>query len=305
LHIQKMNFMKPFFIKKILIPVDFSFTSLKAVDHAVSIAKLSKAEIILLHVIENIHSTTDPLFFAVPREATFDSDLMRLSNESLERVTNRIKSKGYHNVRGLAISGRTHTQILKVSKRLKVDLIVMGTHGVSGFREFIMGSNAYRVVTDATCPVLTVQRRNKATGFKNILVPFTANPHSREKVGFAIKVAEMFGSKISVLGFDTGLTKAHSKKILLQGNQIQSVVGKHNLECNVKITEEPYTAKIILDYSKEINADLLTVIGNIDKRDITEYFKGSLAQQLINHSEIPVLSIHAIFNPETIDLRFY
>jgi nucleotide-binding universal stress UspA family protein len=297
--------MKQLFMKRIMIPVDFSFTSLKAVDHALNIAKLSQAEIILLHVIENIHSTTDPLFFAVPRETSIDAELMRLSNESLERVTKRIKSKGYHNVRGMTVTGRTHSQIIKTSKRLKVDLIVMGTHGVSGFREFIMGSNAYRVVHDANCPVLTVQRRNKATGFKNILVPFTDTPHSREKVIFTMRMAEMFSSKISVLGFDAGETKAHTKKIEKQGEQIKMLVEKHGVQCDVKITQQPYTAKIILDHCNKIGADLLTVIGNTDKRDITEYFKGSLAQQLINHSVIPVLSIHAIYRPEKIDLRFY
>jgi nucleotide-binding universal stress UspA family protein len=294
--------MKPFFIKRILIPVDFSFTALKAVDHAVNIAKLAQAEIYLLHVIENIHSTTDPLYFSIPKERTLDADLTRISNESLNRISNKIQSKGFSNIKTMTVFGRTHTEILKTAKKIKADLIVMGTHGVTGFQEFIMGSNTYRVVSDAECPVLSVQRKNKPLGYKNILVPFTDSVHSREKVSFAIKVAELFGAKISVLGFDNGDSKAHSKKIALQAEQIKKVVEKHQLNSTIKITDQPYTAKTVLDYSKKINADLITVTGNVDKRDITEYFKGSLSQQLINHSELPVLSIHKNVNPKTIAL---
>jgi nucleotide-binding universal stress UspA family protein len=294
--------MKSFFIKRILIPVDFSFTALKAVDHAVNIAKLAQAEIYLLHVIENIHSTTDPLYFSIPREGSLDEELTRISNVSLNRIANKIKSKGLTNIHTLTVFGRTHKEIIKTAKKIKADLIVMGTHGVTGFQEFIMGSNTYRVVSDAECPVLSVQRKNKAVGYKNILVPFTDSIHSREKVSFAIRVAELFGSKISILGFDTGDTKAHSKKIALQAEQIKKVVEKHKLNNTIKIVQLPYTAKTLLDYSKKINADLITVTGNVDKRDITEYFKGSLSQQLINHSELPVLSIHKNVNPKTIAL---
>ncbi len=297
--------MKPFFIRRILIPVDFSFTSLKAVDHAISIAKAAKAEIFLLHVIENIHSTTDPMYFSMPREVSLDADLAKISNESLSKVADRIKSKGILKVRSITIFGRTHAQIIKMSRKIKADLIVMGTHGVSGIKEFIMGSNTYRVVSDAECPVLSVQRKNKSGGFKNILVPFTDTAHSRSKVVYAIMMAELFGAKVNVLGFDTGLTKAHTKKIALQANQIKEMVEKHGLTCTVKITGEPYTAKTVLSYVKKAGIDLITVTGNTDKRDITEYFTGSLAQQFINHSELPVLSIHAIFNPKTIDLTFY
>lgn len=297
--------MKPFFISRILIPVDFSFTSLKAVDHAVTIAKVANAEIFLLHIIENIHSTTDPIYFSMPKERALEADLARMSDEALTKVAEKVKKKGIEKVRTITVFGRTHNQIVKMSKSLKADLIVMGTHGVSGFREFIMGSNTYRVVSDAECPVLSVQRKNKAGAFKNILIPFTDSAHSRAKVVYAIKMAELFGAKVNVLGFDSGIIPTHAKKIALQAKQIKGMVEKHGLVCTVKITNEPYTAKTVLNYAKKTGIDLLTVTGNTEKRDITEYFTGSLAKQFINHSELPVLSIHAIFNPKTIDLTFY
>ncbi len=88
----------------------------------------------------------------------------------------------------LIVTGRTHKLIIKTAKKLKVDIIVMGTHGASGIREFIGGSNTYRVTSDSECPVLSIQKHIKKPEFKNILVPFTDRAHSREKVDYAIKM---------------------------------------------------------------------------------------------------------------------
>ncbi|MEP7168842.1 MAG: universal stress protein, partial [Bacteroidota bacterium] len=89
-------------IKKILVPLDFSFTSLKALDQAVNFAKLTEAEIILLHVAEHIHATTDPFFVVNPGIATYESDIQNMSNESLSKVAEKLKKKGVIKVKTLS-----------------------------------------------------------------------------------------------------------------------------------------------------------------------------------------------------------
>ncbi|MEO5569954.1 MAG: universal stress protein [Bacteroidia bacterium] len=297
--------MKELNIKKILIPLDFSFTSMKALDQAVVLAKLTDAEITLVHVIENIYATTEPAYYSIPISESYESDLMKLSNESLSKVAEKIKKKGVNKVKIVSITGRTHKEIIGLSKKIKADIIVIGTHGVSGFREFIMGSNTYRIVSDAKCPVLSVQRKNKAESFKTILVPFTDHPHSREKVMYAIRMGEIYDAALHILGIDDERTKAHSKKIELEAKQIKQLVENYNLNCVIKTISASYLAKTLLDYAKKINADAIVTIGDDYRQDITEYFTGSISQQIVNHSPIPVLSIHSRFNPDTVDLRFY
>ena len=289
-------------IKKILIPIDFSYTSLKALDHAVTMAKLTKAEIILLHVMENQYASADPFFVANVGIISFEKKLTKISYESLNKLAAKITKKGIENVKVLSVNGRTHSEIIKMSNKYKVDIIIMGTHGVSGFREFVMGSNTFRVVSDALCPVLSVQRKSNAKGFKNILVPFCDRPHSREKVMHAIQMAELFQSKIYVLGIDEEKTTAHKKKIMLEANQIKGIVERHNLVCEIEVVSEAYDAKTVLGYANKINSDLIFVMGDIVKHDITEYFTGSFSQQLINHSAIPILSVHSKVNPKMIEL---
>ena len=294
--------MKQLKVRKILIPLDFSFTSLKALEHAVTLAKLTKAEITLLHIIENQYATTDPFYITYPHVQTYETDLKELSNQSLQKVADKIKSKADIKVNILSTSGRTHKEIIRVSKKMKADIIVIGTHGVSGFREFVMGSNTFSVVRDAPCPVISVQRKSNSNGFKDILVPFSDSPHSREKVMYAIKLAEIYGATVHILGIDTEKTKAHIKKIALEADQIKEIVEEHGLKSKLKIISGLYDAKTVLNYAKKVKADLIATMGDVNKQDLAEYFTGSFSQQLINHSQIPVLSIHSEFNPDTIEL---
>ena len=289
-------------IKKILVPMDFSETSVKALDYAEALAKNTGADILLLHVIENVYATTDPFYAAVPREPVYENDLRKISNEGLEKAAEAIGSNGEFKIKKLSATGRTHKEIIKVSEEENADIIVMGTHGVSGFREFVMGSNTYRVVSDSKRPVLSIQSKGKDYNFKKILVPFTDRPHSREKVMYAIKMAKIYGSTLYVLGINDGGTKAHAKKIALEAAQIENISEDHGVKCKVSVVSAPRSVKTILQHAKKIKADLIVSTGDSSKQDITEYFSGSLSQQIVNHSPVPVLSVHAKFNPKTVAL---
>ena len=294
--------MAKFKIKKILVPLDFSFTSLKALDHAITLSKLSDAELILMHVVENQYVNTDPFFVSSPGIVNFENKLTKASKENLDKLASKIKKKGIDKIVTVVVNGRTHKQILKVVKTTKPDLIVMGTHGVSGVKEFVMGSNTFRIVSDAECPVLSVRRKSNPAGFKNILVPFCDRPHSRDKVIYAIKMAEIYNSKIYVYGVDTDKTSSHRNKVYQEADQISDIVERYNIECDVKVVSAPYDAETILRYAQKIKADLILSIGDIIKQDITEYFTGSFAQQVINHSSIPVLSIHSEVNTQMVEM---
>jgi nucleotide-binding universal stress UspA family protein len=298
--------MATFKIKKILIPLDFSKTSLKALDYAAEISKANKAEIILLHVTEGLHQNLEPGYFVAPA-APIDylKDFIEQSDKQLNKLAEKLKEKGITKINTLTEVGNVYYEILDVAKKNKADLIVMGTHGVSGVKEFFAGSNTFRIIRDAKCPVLSVQHKNKTQGFKNILVPFRDMPHSREKVNYAIDLAIMFSSVLNVLGIDDDFTKSHKKKIEAEAAQIKAIAEKFGVSCRTKVVSESYVGDVILNYAQNINADLIISVSDLDKTSIKEYFTGPFAQQIVNHSPIPVLSIRPKFNTDTIDLRFY
>jgi nucleotide-binding universal stress UspA family protein len=288
-------------IKRILVPLDFSPTSLEAINFAKPLAKLTGAEIFLLHVRENIYATTDPFFSGNLAVGDYEDVLVNLSTNNLNKALELFQDDPSIKVNVMSTMGRTHTEIVRISLEEHFDIIIMGTHGVSGFREFVAGSNTYKVVSDAKIPVLSVQEKNQAYNFKKILVPFTDMPHSRENVIYAIKFAEIYTSELIVLGINDGESE-QNRKLQLEAKQIEKMVDKHNLRCTINIINANFKADVVLNQVKKTNSDLIVVIGDMDKQNFAEYFSGSFSQQIINHSTIPVLSIHSKYNPEMIEL---
>lgn len=143
-------------IRRIMHATDFSSASKRALDTAVEFAKQNKAELLLVHVlVPNVSypadSYADPAFYVELERAT-----RRQARSSLERLVttlHRAKVK----VKGLLLKGSAHNQIVRAAKNRRADLLVIGTHGRTGISKLLMGSVAGRVVSEASCPVLTVR----------------------------------------------------------------------------------------------------------------------------------------------------
>lgn len=140
-------------IKRILVPVDFSRFSLKALDYAIEIARPYKAEVVVIVVIE-------PMNYAVPRWLPEPTALLeeqrKLAALRLSQLEERIKPR-YENCRTEVHFGVVYEMINEVAKGLKADLIVIATHGRTGLAHIVMGSVAERVVRGAPCPVLVIR----------------------------------------------------------------------------------------------------------------------------------------------------
>jgi len=189
--------MKTFNIQKILIPIDFSETSLLALDHAVHMAGLFNAGIVLAHVIETAAFTAE-----MPYDAVVDK------NKVLEIVKNRLVefTERIHKVNG-ELKVELSIKSGKIAKKLQesvlehdADIIIMGTHGASGFEEFFIGSNAYKTVSNSSCPVISVQTQNKKLGFSNVLLPIDNTDASRQKTSYAIALAKKYKCKVHIAG---------------------------------------------------------------------------------------------------------
>ncbi len=298
----KLIVMTTFEVNKILVPIDFSSAAIHALDYACSLAQHTQAEITLVHIVENIHATTDPFFVMNPGIEPFESELKKISTESLAKVAAGIKEKVDVNINYFSLVGRTHKEIIRISEAINADIIVMGTHGASGFREFVSGSNSYRVVSDSKCPVLTIPEKSEAVIFKNIFVPFSDKPHSREKIMHAIKIAQIFGAELTVFGIDEDDSKEQVARIGNEAAQIKKIAEEYGVKCSTTILKADYNAKVVLTEARKAGSDIIIIMGDVLKQDLGDFFKGSFSEQVVNHSAIPVLSVHSLYNPETVSL---
>jgi nucleotide-binding universal stress UspA family protein len=143
-------------LRRILVPVDFSTHSVRALDYAAELGKPFKAELTVLYVIEPIYYTVPDFAGAGAALAGVLEEQRTGGREQLLRLERRY-AKRRITLRGLLQTGAPHQAICDTARRLKVDLIVMATHGRTGLLHVLMGSVAERVVRVASCPVLTLR----------------------------------------------------------------------------------------------------------------------------------------------------
>lgn len=144
-------------IQRMLVPTDFSAASDLALEYAVDMARRYGASMDLLHVLEEpIHTTAYPDGYFVELPAL----RQQMTEQAEGRLDQDAKKCAAANVdaRTRVVVGRPATAITQEASDRGADLIVMGTHGRSGFAHFVLGSVAERVLRSAPCPVLTVRQ---------------------------------------------------------------------------------------------------------------------------------------------------
>lgn len=137
---------------RILVPVDFSPTSLAALGAAKRLAGRFASEIVLLHVVERLLPIGDVAAVSVQVEEAY----RRHAVARLARLEQQLERSGLR-VRTKVVDGAPAPAIVQAARRERCGMIVMGTHGAGGFTRFVVGSVTDRVVRSASCPVLTVR----------------------------------------------------------------------------------------------------------------------------------------------------
>jgi nucleotide-binding universal stress UspA family protein len=281
--------MKPVQIKKILVPVDFSSTSLIAFEHAVNLAKTFNASLFLLHVIEKNLFMHD-IFLPETRMINVDN----IANIAEEKL-NELAQSALHDASIVATvivkQGKVSREIIKVADDTGADVIVMGTHGASGIEEFFIGSNAERVVVNAHCPVLTVHENARIPKFDNIILPVDNSVASRQKLAHAVFIASYYKSKIHVLGLLTDEDDdEHVKLFKLKIEQVNEFLEKNKISHESTIIPSTNHSNTIMRFAEERNADLIIIMTE-QELDGPGIFLGVSAQRIVNHSDIPVMSV--------------
>jgi nucleotide-binding universal stress UspA family protein len=191
-------------IRRILCPIDFSDYSRRALDHAVAIARWYESTITVLHVY-----SAAPMPVYTPGPPGFDSIvLMGVDRDRLLLEMTRFveaESALEMSIETTIREGHTVSEILGQASDMKADLLVMGTHGRSGFERLLLGSITEKVLRKAACPVLTVPRHHAdsvpATPvlFKQILCPVDFSDCSMQALNYAMSLAQEANAHLTVV----------------------------------------------------------------------------------------------------------
>lgn len=152
-------------IKKILVPVDFSDYSKKALIFASDFSRQYNAELLLVYVVE---PTVYPADFSMGHVSIpmMDTDLTQLARTELETLAKKeINPNITHQI--IIKSGKPFVEIIECASEVDADLIIIATHGHTGVEHLLFGSTAEKVVRKAPCPVLTIREPIKGFKFKS------------------------------------------------------------------------------------------------------------------------------------------
>ena len=144
---------QPLQLKKVLVPVDFSECSHKAMQYAVAFAKQFKASLTLVHVVQMSYAGAEfaPLDFPLIEKQMVESSSLKLAEIISKEIGEAVPCDM------IVKAGHPATEIALAAKKVNADLIIISTHGYTGLKHILLGSTAENVVRHAPCPVLTVR----------------------------------------------------------------------------------------------------------------------------------------------------
>ena len=188
-------------LSRLLCPIDFSEASTHALEQAAALARRSGARLYALAVLPSISPFVEQMVAEATAVEGGAADDLRRWRELAEAQCRPITASGV-DVTLEVVEAHPVEAILERAAALGVDLVVMGTHGASGFRRFVLGSVTEKVLRRATCPVLTVPPRahdTHASGFSRVLVAVDFSPCSMKAVEAATALARESGGTLTLL----------------------------------------------------------------------------------------------------------
>jgi nucleotide-binding universal stress UspA family protein len=273
-------------MKTILVAIDFSKNSEHALEYAFVFAKKLDLGI---HLIWIDNTTSDETV-----TDAIEGDLRREKKSYMSNLIKQYEKKlDGKKIQVIFRKGKVYQEIAKAARQIEADMIFAGTHGVSGFEQYWIGSNAYRIVTQAPCPVVTVRSDyDFGNTIKQILLPLDSSLETKQKLPFTCRLAQQFGAKVHLLLMYNTPLNVIRKRIDKIGEEAEKCLKENNMDYVLEKIEADNVAAAILDYSAEKKIDLITIMTDQGTTTANK-FLGPYSQQLINNSTVPVLSLRA------------
>lgn len=274
--------------KKILVPIGFSQYTQSLTDYAGQFCKRINGELHILHGIEI------PQFMqAIYPEINEDKVLQELEIKLIE-VQSRIESKFDISVVSAVKSGRIYESILDYQKEHQVDWLVIGANGSESNKDFI-GANTLRVLRESYCPTISLKGDCKKEEFQQVVVPLDLTTEVDEKIRRMSLLSKLIpGLTFRLVGVTTSKDEFAINRMTRHLGHIKKAIAEDGIQVSSEIIagvdSKSQVAESILDYTRKIKGDILFIMTQKEYQPV-KYFIGSIAQQLINQEEFPVLSI--------------
>ncbi len=267
-------------MKNIIVPIDFSVESLNGLKLAVLFSKRAQINIHMVYVLQK---TSDA-------DKQSPDEEQRIAQGRFEKLIGDFQTQlGNDSTIQFKIKmGRVYQEIVSLADQLPDSLITASTHGASGFQEFFIGSNAFRIISATEKPVIALRKSHCPEGISRIVLPIDLSAGSRQKVPFTTDLARLFEAEIHVVGVQTSRGKQDIKKIRSYTSQVAGYIeGKVRCESNEVFGDN--VPDMLNNYANTIKADLISI--TTEQSPGISLIMGNTAHQILNKAEIPVLCL--------------
>ncbi len=268
-------------MKKILVPCDFSETAIEAFKFAVGIAEKSNGVIHLLSVVEL------PMLYDSAAVLSFEQAYMSDRKKEIEKNFAKMKEKWAKDV---PVSIKIHVEyggtvpvIRRMITETKADLVVLGTHGAKGLKEFTIGSNTEKIVRSSPVPVIAMKKSIKQV--KSIVLP-TPPDFDLEELTMEVKeLQSFFGATLHILYVNTPARFRTDGQIKQAMKDFAKRFMLKNFTLNIynELSEE----EGIKSFAKEVKADIIAMRTH-GRRGIAHFASGSIAEDVVNHIDCAI-----------------
>ena len=271
-------------MRAVVVGIDFLNESLSALKLAVIIAVKAKSKVVLVFV--NKQDRSKPIF-RTPK-GKLQEEVESRFKAIVRKYSDRIPEEKfeYHFKEGK----RVCDVINKVAEEYNSELIVLGTQGKTGSKLF-SSSLAYKIIEKAVIPVITVRDGARiAEEIKTVLIPIDDTLETRQKIPFSVRLARMCGAEIHMLAVYHSSFKTVQENVERYTRQSAEYLESNNINFVVKSLETTDVVNETIKYANEINADIISIMTT-QISVASNIWKGSFAEQLVDQSTIPVITV--------------
>jgi nucleotide-binding universal stress UspA family protein len=267
-------------MKKILVPCDFSEPAQQAYKFALSLAEASDGEVYVMHAMDM------PLMY----ESAFGLQPYVLDSRLEQELEEKAKSnflklqslmgKGTENVSFHIIHGPVALSIRDFIKEKNIDLVVMGTRGAGGLKEYLVGSNTEKIVRTSRVPVFAIRKAPDIKEIKSIVLPTTLRMDHPEFIEKVKALQRFFHAKLHVLYINTPVDFRTDRDIQ---PHLQEFAKRFKLtDYTLNMRNDAYETDGIISFAGEIKADMIAMATH-GRRGVLHLLTGSVTEDVVNH----------------------
>lgn len=274
-------------MKTIIIPVDFSEQSEYALKTAAQLAKKFDAELLVLHMLEMSDIMLSASGGLQNQKTMF---FLQLAEQKFEEFLKKDYLKGVR-IKPIIKHFKVFSEVNDVALKNNADLIVMGSQGASGFKEFFVGSNTERVVRHSEIPVLVVKNEISNVDLGSVVFACDFSEEAIVPYLKSVRFFEKFEAKVHLVYVNLPNERFKSSAEIEKRAVNFFTKAERSLDRmeNVHYVSDYTVEAGILNFANKIDANIIAIPTH-GRKGLSHFFEGSVGEDVANHANLPVIT---------------